>query len=214
LEFRKGQATRRARKKTTECFTGSDAVFAALEGNPRWIKAVFSQLLSTYIPDERIERGLQYDTLREAADRFESLLRVLPPDNDGGPGVPVLPLLDDIARYFSEKSFGAFTADPPSVFRVDKKVPRAVVGALKTALSAGAVVHLRGKESPPVLPDLYGERFRLAYLLTIRDGFEVPFRIGKTTNLSSILAWSRQHRAEGVGSDTIMAQSFDFDRRD
>jgi hypothetical protein len=194
LEFEEGIPRRRQRKKYTECFTGADAVFAALEGNPRWVKAVFSTLLARYDGTSPIGRGAQYDTLKEAAERFESLLRLLPVEGDGR-DAPVLSLLDDIARYFSHRAFGEFTPDPPAAFRVDDKVPQSVIDALTTALSAGAVVHLRGKRSPVVLPDLYGERFRLAYLLTIRDGLEVPLRLGKTTNLSSILAWAERGRA-------------------
>lgn len=185
LDFSGNTPRRRARKKITECFTGSDAVFAALEGNPRWIKAVFSQLLSAYDGELQLQRGFQYDVLVDAAERFESLLRMLPAD--GPSRAPVLPLLDGIASYFSARACGAFTVDPPSVFRVDQAVPPDIHDALKTALAAGAIVHLRGKRSPPVLDSLIGERFRLAYLLTIRDGFEVPMRTGKTRNLSSIL---------------------------
>jgi hypothetical protein len=192
LEFDNGIPKRRQRRKVTDCFTGVDAVFAALEGNPRWIKAVFSQLLSVYEGSGRIDQGLQYDVLVDAAERFESLLRILAPNQRGtSRSLPlnfsILDLLDTIATYFSERNLNAFQPDPPSVFRVDDKVSDDVLGALETALSAGAVIHLRSKQSPTVLPTLVGERFRLAYLLTIRKGKEIPFRIGKEVALTRII---------------------------
>jgi hypothetical protein len=195
LDFEGGVPQRKQRRKVTDCFTGVDAVFAALEGNPRWIKAVFSQFLAIYEGGGRIPEGTQYDILIDAAERFESLLRVLAPtpaiepkgQPHGNGDFSVLDLLDAISTYFSQRNLGQFSADPPSVFKVDRKVSAQVLVALETALSAGAVIHLRGKASPPVLPTLVGERFRLAYLLTIREKKEIPFRIGKAVALSRIL---------------------------
>lgn len=203
LTFVDGHPERRTRKKITECFTGSDAVFAALEGNPRWVKAVFSKLIAAYDGKTAVPRGYQYDVLKEAAQRFEALLRLLPVDGHV-PNGSVLSLLDDIAAYFSSRAFGEFTADPPSTFKVDDKVDPMIVQALTTALSAGAVVHLRTRKSPVVLPDLYGERFRLAYLLGIRDKLEIPLRLGKATNLSSILEWAETERSL-PGGDTLFS---------
>jgi hypothetical protein len=187
LHFPKGEPVRRPRKKVTECFTGADAVISALEGNPRWIKAAFSQMLSAYDEDRReIPRGTQYDVLYEAARGFESLLRLLPPDG-ADQRVSVLELVDRISNYFSQRTLGKFTADPPSVFTVGADVEEAILAALRAAIIAGAVVHVRSDSSPSVLSDLRGERFRIAHLLTVRDGFEIPFRLGKSISLSRIL---------------------------
>lgn len=197
LDFDKhGRPIHRARKKALEPFTGSEAVFAALEGNPRWIKAVFSRLLGAY-DGYRVAPGFQYDVLRETAERFESLLTVLPPEGIGStPGVTVLDLLEGIIGYFHARTFGPFTADPPSTFVVDN-VPPHVEALLRTALSAGAVVHLRSNSSPSILRDLKGERFRIAYLLTLRDGHELPLRLGKAVRLSRILRWVQREGRPG-----------------
>lgn len=186
VDFDKGVGHRRQRKKISEVFSGVDAVFTALEGNPRWMKAVFTRLLSVYDGRHVIEEGAQYDILREASDRFEALLRVLPISADESP-FAVLDLVDLIARFFYTRMTGEFSADPALTFKVDDDVPPEVIATLKTALAAGAIVHLREKKSPPVLSSLYGERFRLAYLLCIRDHLEVPMRLGKTVDLSFIL---------------------------
>lgn len=194
LRFDGGRGRRRTRKKVTECYTGADAVIASLEGNPRWVKAVLSKLIASTDRNLRVNRGLQYDTLREAAERFESLLRLLP-YNGPSSSDTVLTLLDEIAAYFSDRAFGKFTPEPAATFTVDSKVPAQVVDALTLALSAGAVVHLRSKTSPVILPSLVGERFRLTYLLATRDGLEFPLRLGKAVSLSSILEWSQRRRA-------------------
>ena len=187
LTFKNGRSSRRSRKKVTEIFTGADAIFAALEGNPRWMKAVFSNLLANYSPGDVVDRGFQFDSLRNSAERFESLLRVLPGDNEQYT-FSVLDLLDSISRNLNRRIVGQFTADPPLSFKVGSDVPSDVQAALKTALSAGAIVHLRTNNSPPVLSSLVGEKFRLAYLLCIRNDLELPLRLGKTIELSKILA--------------------------
>jgi hypothetical protein len=198
LRFEDGVSRRRSRKKTIECFTGEEAIFAALEGNPRWVKAVFSQFIGAYDGQNPISRGLQFDTLAESAERFEALLRLLPVHGTFRDAT-VLSLLDDIAAYFSFRSLGAFSADPPGTFIVDQSVPPYVIDALNTALSAGAVIHLRSKKSPDVLSNLYGERFRLAYLLAVREGLEFPLRLGHSTSLTAVLTWARLNR--GVNAE-------------
>jgi hypothetical protein len=176
------------RSKPTAYFSGNDAVIAALEGNPRWIKATFSQMLAAYDAEKReIPRPAQYDVLVEAARRFESLLRQLPPEG-ADPSNSVLDVVDTVARYFSTRTLGSFTADPPSVFLVDVDDDNeAVLGAIRAAVTAGALIHVRSDTSPPVLSDVMGERFRVAHLLTVRRGYEVPFRLGKSISLSRIL---------------------------
>ena len=48
LRFSPGGVGRRSRKKVEEVFSGQDLVYAALEANPRWMKAVFGQMLTRY----------------------------------------------------------------------------------------------------------------------------------------------------------------------
>ena len=205
LEFSDGSGIPKGRKKVTEAFTGADAVFAALEGNPRWMKAVFTRLLGQY-DGSRVDPGAQYDALRDAADRFEALLRMLPVE-DVSTKFSVIELIDTIATHFHLRSLGPFTTDPPSVFRVDRQVPAGIESALRTALTAGAIVHLRGKTSPPVLSSLVGERFRLAYLLCVRDNLEIPFRIGKTVDLSTIL----RKEVDAERANDNVAATFKYD---
>lgn len=188
LRFESGEVRRRTRKKVEEVFSGQDVAYAALEANPRWMKAVFGQMLRGFESERsRIPYGLQYDALKDAAERFEALLEMLP-ISVSDPRVRVLPLVNNIARYFNRRALGSFSVDFPTTFVVDSGVDSDVLAALRVALNAGAIVHVRGERSPSLLSDLVGERFRLAYLLSLRDHYEVPLRLGKSVNLSRILA--------------------------
>lgn len=186
---RKGATVRRARKKSLEPFTGATAVETALEGNPRWIKWAFSQMLESFdnrTTYELIPRGAQFDALSGLAGRFEALLRVVPRRNMSTT-MPVSTLVDRIAIYFNRQNTGAFTPDPKNCFIVDEGTSAEVLDALILGLYAGAIIHVRDKHSPAVLNDFRNQRFRLAYLLGVRDGREFPLRRGRDARLSQIL---------------------------
>jgi hypothetical protein len=187
LRFGVDGVGRRSRKKVEEVFSGQDVVYAALEANPRWMKAVFGEMLAAYDADRgRIPYGFQYDALKDAAERFEALLALLP-NGAKQRDAPVLDVINRISMYFNKRALGSFSTDFPTTFTVDAAVSSAIQNALRRALNAGALVHIRGPKSPPLLDELIGERFRLAYLLSIRDGLEVPMRLGKAVPLSKIL---------------------------
>nr|WP_253662851.1 hypothetical protein [Williamsia maris] len=190
MRFVNGRPVGRSRKKTFEPFTGASAVVTALEGNPRWIKSAFSQMLDYY--DERtnsVSAGFQYDALDGLANRFEALLRVLPRRNgEQTDALPVTALVDRVATYFHEQNTAQFSADPQNCFTVDGNTDSTVLDALVMGLYAGAFVQVRDRRSSAVLSDFRGQRFRLAYLLGVREGKEFPLRLGKDAKLQSILA--------------------------
>ncbi|MGV0747293.1 ORC-CDC6 family AAA ATPase [Mycolicibacter minnesotensis] len=188
LNYRDGNVARRSRKKSLEPFTGAGAVTRALEGNPRWIKVAFAHMLNYYdIRTRTINQGFQFDALTELANRFESLLRVLPRRNLKQQTLSVPDLVNKIAAYMNQQNLGTFAPDPQNCFTVDAALPAEVFDALIMGLYAGAFVHVRNRKSPAVLSELSGERFRLAYLLGVRDGREFPLRLGKDVSLYEIL---------------------------
>ncbi|CAH0231331.1 hypothetical protein SRABI98_02753 [Microbacterium sp. Bi98] len=188
LNFRDGQPVKRSRKKSFEPFTGANAIATILEGNPRWIKSAFAQMLERYdARTQSISAGFQLDSLTSVADRFEALLRVLPTRQGDGEAMAPLQLVDTIARYLRDRNLGPFTADAPNSFVVDHGTPDEVRRALLLCLYAGAIVHLRSRNSPAVLSSFTNERFRLTYLLSVRDGKELPLRLGKDVRLTSVL---------------------------
>lgn len=198
LTFRDGRPVRRSRKKHFEPFTGAQAIAAALEGNPRWIKSAFAEMLRSYDPaSEQVLPGMQLDALRGVAARFDALLHVLPRTSGDGRPVSVPALVDAIAIYFNQQNLGEFSADPQNCFTVDADVERPVLDALALALYAGAVVHVRDRTSSAVLTEFHGQRFRLAYVLGVRDGKEFPLRLGKDARLSKIVS-NRDLRSGGL----------------
>jgi hypothetical protein len=205
LSFREGEPVRRSRKKFLEPFTGAEAITRALEGNPRWIKVAFAYMLNHYdARTETVGQGFQFDALTELANRFESLLRVLPyrpnalsGDSNQVPLISVPELVNLLATYMNMQNTGKFMSDPQNCFTVDGELPGAVFDALVTGLYAGAFVHVRNRKSPAVLSDFRGERFRLAYLLGVRDGKEFPLRLGKDVSLMEIMTSRRHPRVAG-----------------
>lgn len=188
LNYRDGRPVRRSRKKSLEPFTGASAIVTMLEGNPRWIKTAFAQMLNFYDPrDQRVSPGFQYDAIMGLANSFESLLRVLPRREPEVRSVPVTDLVDAIATYLNRQNTSSFSPDPPNCFTVDGDTPPDVINALVMGLYAGAFVHVRDRRSPAVLSDFRGQRFRLAYLLAIRDDREFPLRLGRDVRLSTVL---------------------------
>lgn len=194
IEFKDGRPYHRPRRKNTdECFTGGDAVSTALEGNPRWIKTAFSRMILSYdlSSTPNIPRGAQYDSLHDLAKRFESLLSLLA-SGEGAGEISVLGLVNRIAEYFHAENTGPFRSDPPGSFVVGADVPEPLREALRAAIYAGAVIHLRSQGSPTLITNLVGERFRLAHLLSYRKLLELPLRTGKEVQLGKILAASKQ----------------------
>jgi len=190
---RDGRVVRRSRKKNLDPFTGSRAVTLALEGNPRWAKTAFAQMLAAY--DERsktVDRGSQFDALSSLASRFEGLLRVLPRRHAHPAALPVATIVDLVAGYFSAQNTGPFVADPKNCFTIDRNAGPEIIDALVLGLYAGAFVHVRDRRSPALLSDFRGQRFRLAYLLGIRERREFPLRRGKDVRLSLIIDSARE----------------------
>lgn len=185
---RGNRVVRRSRKKNLDPFTGARAVTLALEGNPRWAKTAFVQMLNDL--DERsgtIDRGIQFDALNSLASRFEGLLRVLPRRHAHPAALPVSTIVDLAAGYFNAQNTGPFVSDPKNCFTIDHDAGPEVIDALVLGLYAGAFVHVRDRRSPALLSDFHGQRFRLAYLLGVRDRREFPLRRGKDVRLSVIL---------------------------
>lgn len=205
LNFRQGKPVLRSRKKSFEPFTGAVNVARILEGNPRWIKSAFSQMLEYYDPHTGVvTKGFQLDALQDVATRFESLLRVLPTRQNAVKTSPPLPLVDDVARYLRKRNLTDFSPDAPNSFIVDKNVSKEVKDGLLLALYAGAIVHLRDKKSPAVLSSFTNQRFRLTYLLSVRDGKELPLRLGKDVSLSTILESTRPAQPKKVESELAL----------
>lgn len=189
LNFSDGRPVgRRSGRRATDPFVGAVAVTTALEGNPRWIKIAFSEMVDNWdIKRSKVSAGAQEAALVGLSNRFEALLRVLPRPESMAHSMSVMDLVDVVARYMSEGNLGKFQADPVNAFTVDRTAPPPVLDAIITGLYAGAIVHVRDRLSPDVLDTFAGQRFRLAYVFGVRPGREFPLRLGKDVRLSSIV---------------------------
>jgi energy-coupling factor transporter ATP-binding protein EcfA2 len=179
--------TRRLRgRRNVSLYSGKEAFYSMMEANPRWLNHVCDRLLEG-AGDGMIAPGRQSRHLLDAAEEFESYLRILPVRgthlemNDAPKR-----LLHRIAEFFREQYIGGpFTADPCGSFVVDREFSDTVLRSLRALINRGALVEVPAGGG---LGELVGTRFRCAYIVAPIYG--LPLRLDKPVTLSSILAAS------------------------
>jgi hypothetical protein len=182
-------------RKNPNLYRGATAVFAIVEGNPRWLIGVVAPLLKRLEGEVRAETthlvvrpSLQAKEVSKAGNRFRAFLKTIPCPalGDSGAVSGVLQVLDAIGEYFySQIVLSPFNPDPPGTFVVDGAIPDGVMKSLAIALNAGAVVYVPDPRSELVLDSLTGKRFRLSYLLA--PHYKLPIQLGRAISLSTIL---------------------------
>ena len=185
----------RSRKRPL-LYTGSSALFALTEGNPRWIIGTLGPLLKSLPSDGApVPKHIQSKSVSIALNRFRALLSTLPVDFGGNGGnASLLSLIDIIGEYFySGVVLGPFMPEPPTTFVVDEATPASVVKALEVALNVGAIVMVPETPDQKIVHSIVGTRFRLTYLLA--PHFKLPLTTGKSRVLSSVLAGSNSASA-------------------
>ncbi|MEZ0446873.1 hypothetical protein [Cellulomonas sp. ICMP 17802] len=189
-------------RKNPAIWSGLPALFAMLEGNPRWTIGVTTQLLDEYDrrPGRRLRDSVQSAEVSKASDRFLALLRTMATSPNAttddanlsqaleSRNLPtVTQLLDTIGQFFANEVVkDQFTADPYGTFVVDESITDGVALLLGRALNAGAIVLVPARGGSPMTASLRGCRFRLSYLLA--PHYELPLRLDKAISLSSILS--------------------------
>ncbi len=177
----------RGRRNVT-LYSGTDAFYAMMEANPRWLQHTCDRLLIPGDP-RRIAPERQSRHLGAVAAEFESYLRILPVRHmaeDDGPKR----LLGRIGRYFREHYVrGPFNADAYGSFVVDLDPPDAIVNSLRALVNRGAVIEVPGNKGAG-LHGLRGKRFRPAYIMAPRYG--LPLRLDNEVGLSKILGIRRR----------------------
>ena len=173
---------RRTRRKPYQLYSGSFAMIRMLEGNPRWIKTAFTNMLPFIDSAGHIAPGNQYDVLETLARRFEGLVGILPA-KDKVSGISTIEIVNRVAEYFNKQLLDTFNPNPCDCCVVDKEAFDLVSAQITTGLYAGAFIATKRK-----LPTLEGQNIRLAYLLAIRKHRQFLIRqAGQTVNLSSVL---------------------------
>lgn len=175
-------------RRRVEFYSGAEAFYAMMEGNPRWLKHVTDRLFQQ--GETRISADRQSRVLREAAEEFAGYLNVLSVASSmlNAEDAPRL-LMDRIGRYFRESYHrGPFDPDAPGSIRVDRDdFPGPLLDSLRALINRGALIAVPERRSAN-LERLKGQRFRLAYLQAPIYG--LPLRLDRAAPLSEILASS------------------------
>lgn len=183
---------RRSRKSLSEFYSGTHSLFAMVEGNPRWLKAVSSRLLAGY-DGGSISRSSQARVLLEAAREYRAHLRSVEYPGSASLAGERSPLrvLEKLGRYFQGRVVGdPFDPDPPLTFVVDQEAADDLVITVRLLVGFGAIVHVPQGPADDATGDVRGERFRLAYLFA--PLYQLPLRLGRPVNLSTIIESNRE----------------------
>jgi energy-coupling factor transporter ATP-binding protein EcfA2 len=178
---------RKGRKSLAEFYSGWEAISRISEGNPRWLMSTLNTLLGKST-DKKISDSEQIKRVRISTDAYCAMLNTLPLSNNMGLSTcqPIFELLEVIASYFNKRLIdGEFKASQPLTFIVDDKVDTNIESSLMIAWNYGAIVAVDTKNTFGSYDDLKGMRFRLSFLMSPR--FELPVRMDKAINLSSVL---------------------------
>lgn len=200
-----GAPTRRERsRKAPILYTGSRALFAIIEGNPRWFIGIIGSLIRDYKRyQHRIPRSTQARTITTATNRFRALLRTIPYHQPGSASSRgLLSLLDSVGEFLHANLVqGPFNPDPPLSFVVDAKTSSETLEALGRALNAGAIILAPDPGGEALLSSLKGKRFRLSYMLA--PGYGLPLNLGRPMALSHIIerAPLQQHQLSFLRED-------------
>jgi hypothetical protein len=187
-------------RKHLHLYAGAKALFAIVEGNPRWFIGIVAPLLKSYAQTRtKISIASQTLAVETASNRFRALLKTIPYQIDSGHSSSrgLLTLINSIGSYLyrgvvQEK----FTPEPPLSFIVDSTISDGMEGSLGKALNAGAFVAEETAEEP-IFGSLRGKRFRLSYLLAVH--YRLPLVLGRPISLNSILQ-------ESAGTDRNESQ--------
>jgi energy-coupling factor transporter ATP-binding protein EcfA2 len=173
-------------RRNVALYSGKEAFYSMMEANPRWLNHVCDRLLD-HAGGGMIAPERQSRHLLDAAEEFESYLRILPVrgthlDMNDAPKR----LLHRVAEFFREQYIGGpFTADPCGSFIVDRAFSDTVLRSLRALINRGALVEV---PTGGGLGELIGTRFRCAYIVAPIYG--LPLRLDKPVSLSAILAAS------------------------
>jgi hypothetical protein len=181
------QRLRTLRKPPAKVYSGANAVFTMLEGNPRWLIGVVRELLEEYrLTNERVRARHQTDALVRTGNRFRALLKTLPWRDTRSRHLGVLELVDFAGHFFGHGIVSEhFDADPIGTFTVDAGVDKETLAALEMALKHGAVFLLPDADTSVGISSISGKRCRLTFLLASYYG--LPLRLGRSVSLSRIL---------------------------
>jgi hypothetical protein len=187
---REGSGASKGRKKLTFAYSGSSAIFAICEGNPRWLIGITNMMLAARQSNSnKILPSIQVDKVLRATEAFAAMLSTVATHQPIGlkTDQPIDRILRQIGDYFFRRVVkDKYTEEPPLSFEVDSKVSEQMENSLRIAFNHGAIVNIPDNDGQDNnFETLRGKRFRLAYLLAPR--FKLPLRATKQVALSKIV---------------------------
>lgn len=194
----KATLQRRRSRKNPQIYFGATALYAVCEGNPRWLKAVITELLRTPPRRSTIDAASQSRVVSTVANVFRALLKTIPvPETKGVSARGLLGVLDDIGDYFFRNAIiEPFKSEPFLTFTVDSHMPESSMEVIGRALNAGAIIYVPDSDDVFLMgsqkaftQSLRGKRFRIAYLLAAH--YRLPLMLGKKISLRQILSGTR-----------------------
>lgn len=187
-------------RKSLPLYSGADALFAIVEGNPRWFKGIVGGLVQASISDVplKISAAKQAGQIRKAVARFFALLRTIPLGLGSTKSLP--DLLNTIGRFLSKAQVQKpFTLDPPGRFKVDLAARDGLVSSLGQALNAGAIISMSKSGDEGTHHAIRGQEFRLCYLLAVH--YKLLLRTGRSLSLHGILNEARDQELPSLFED-------------
>jgi len=185
-------------RKLPKIYSGIPSIYALTEGNPRWLIGIASNLLDARINSSKVSSTAQETEFLLAAERFISMLRIIP-CTDGPEGGRLTDVLDKIGEFiFKSVVLDEFSPQPYGELSVDRSCPQSLVNALGIALNSGAIVYIPPNKNTGTITDLRGKTFRLSYLLSPYYG--IPIRKGEKISLSRIMNLSQSLDIKSVSS--------------
>lgn len=171
-------------RKNPHIYSGTTALAAILEGNPRWIIGVMSALLDG--GPSRVGGASQSAEISRTRNRFRAMLSTIPVPESSDTRRGLLSLLDLMGDSFKQSIIADdFNPDPVGTFTVDQSASDALIEALGNAVNAGAIVYVPDSTGAGLLSSMKGKRFRLSYLLATKH--QLPLRLERAGSLRSIL---------------------------
>jgi hypothetical protein len=173
-------------RRNIAAYSGAEAFYAMMEGNPRWLKHVTDRLLSG---SGKVLPERQSRVFKEAAEEFTGYLSVLPMrhspiQRDDAPKG----LIERIGEFFKDGYVRqSFNPDAPGSIRIDKDFADGILDSIRTLVNRGALIPVPERNDAD-LTSLKGKRFRLAYLQAPVYG--LPLRLDRTANLSDVFTAS------------------------
>ncbi|MCX2575707.1 ORC-CDC6 family AAA ATPase [Pedobacter sandarakinus] len=184
LDALKFKVSRRSRK-TGELYSGIEVLTKICDGNPRWLIAIITSILSKSL-NRGISEKLQYDEIISAAKRFQNVIANIP--TGASISIPLTEIIERIGTFFKMQILGpVFNLDPKGTFTVDEsehEISDEIITLLEKGISQGALI-LVDSDNQSFDFEIRGKRLKLSYLFA--PLYDLPLRKYTAIKLSECL---------------------------